>query len=88
MTEVNQTMLILDQYREYLNRALEELTTAEFAGRVQPRHLKEVLVKVAQLFDVREDISEMVTELGEKKKVLDKRIGNLVEGVKRNLKTW
>lgn len=83
MAEVNQAMLILNQYREDLDKTLEELTTAELAGRVQPRHIKQVLTKVAQLFDVRSDISEMVTELGEKREMLDKRIDNLVEGVER-----
>ncbi|MFP4646713.1 MAG: DNA integrity scanning diadenylate cyclase DisA, partial [Candidatus Acetothermia bacterium] len=83
ISKVNQALLILDQYRNDFDEAIRELTALELDGRVLPFHVANVLRRIAQMLDLRDEIRRMFVELGEEKDLPARQLDNLLVGIER-----
>jgi len=86
LSKVNQALLILDQYRSDYDEALGELTALEFDGRVLPYHVATVLRRIAQMLEMKKEISRMFVELGQEKDLPERQLENLLVGVEQEFK--
>lgn len=86
MSKVNQALLIMEQYRNNYDDALQELTALELDGNVLPFHVANPLSEIGQMLTLKEEILRMFVELGEEKALPGRQLDNMMVGIERDLK--
>lgn len=85
MSKVNQALLIMEQYRNNYDEAIQELTALELDGNVLPFHVANPLSEIGQMLTLKEEILRMFIELGEEKALPGRQLDNMMAGIERDL---
>ena len=83
--EVNQALLVVDQYKKGIADDLSELTTLELEGRVMPKHLANIFGKIVRMYKMKENVSRLMIELGNKREMAEMQVDDLMSGIEREL---